>query len=588
MAVLDLRLFGVPRLFLDGEEVVISRPRVFECLARIIVAGPDGITRSELCRKLWPDFDLSDSRAQLRGTLMKLRAELEKVSIAGQFELSGETVRVVGAISCDLTDFTKNPLSDESHIRTAVQRDNWQVESDQVAESLSTVFESTRKFTDAIGHVDLLKRAVESHPTSTRLVTILVSRLERLNRIDEANQAIIAFEDAWVDRFGSADLPRISINQNLAETIPVTTPRRKLKTLALLLSPIVVVAFLSILAPTKNPVDSLPPRKSDIRIASSHVNEISGQKVVSIEFTTGPSRVASVSRFSDGGVNICTSKDHSEIQNILEPNGRVFIGPQFPAILKDRSEEMSLVSETPYSATWNDGHSVVRMTGTKELAYFNPVQLLQDREILAVRTRDDPFRSRVGTLITNGVRVDLIRPSCIKPQIVYPTFWGAKHIFLSYSMGSSEGWKYHSMEYDLESRSTRSLPYAKVAYESSGGTLVVLPEETSIRNGDYDTHWDGRVFLVRKGRDPEEITIHGAKRFEFVGCFGDSLLIQTSHTNASRIIHVLPIEYSKHSPSIPRQVADIFISPDNRALIYRQYDKEKESNKYILLNQLSH
>jgi len=109
---LDLRLFGVPRLLLDGEEVVISRPRVFECLARIVLAGPDGITRSELCRKIWPEFDPSDARAQLRGTFMKLRAELEKVSIASQFDLGGEIVRATGAVSCDLMSFARNPSSD--------------------------------------------------------------------------------------------------------------------------------------------------------------------------------------------------------------------------------------------------------------------------------------------------------------------------------------------------------------------------------------------------------------------------------------------------------------------------------------------
>lgn len=589
---LDLRLFGVPRLFLDGEEIVISRPRVFECLARIILEGPDGITRSELCRKIWPEFDQSDARAQLRGTLMKLRAELEKAAIAHQFELGGESVRAIGSVSCDLISFTAEPLGDWADIRTAVQpvaksweEENWREESDRVAEALATSLDRM-KAKDACLAVDLLRKAVHSHPTSTRLVNLLVRKLENLGRVDEANQVIIAFEDAWVDRFGNVDLPRITINPDIASQTLPTKSNRHFRSVGIALAGFVWIASIVGVPLGMQLLHHQSTRSSDLKIVSRQAKTLNGHTLEVIELATGDSRIEGLTRLSDGSVVIRSSKDHSERQDVINPNGAVTPGPMFPAILKDRVGGSSLVSDNSYLAHWNQEQQTIRLQGTSELPFFDPVCFLGDRRVLGVRVSDDPFRSHSATLIADVNGVDTLRPTNSITQTMVPTYVDQDHIFLTYSGGRSEGWKYHGAEYAIGSKAFKSLPYPHVAYESSKGTLVVLPEVTSVKNGDYDTHWDGRVLIVRSGHLPEEVSVQGVNQFESASCFEDSLILQTSHTSGFRNVQVIPIEGAKASFTMPSRVADVFVSAGGKALIYREFDSHQESSRYVLMGDM--
>ena len=81
MSRIELKLFGKPRLLVDGMEVNSGRPTVFEILAKVIMSGEAGIRRGELAAIMWPDLNQSKARANLRVSLANLRSVLDGLGI---------------------------------------------------------------------------------------------------------------------------------------------------------------------------------------------------------------------------------------------------------------------------------------------------------------------------------------------------------------------------------------------------------------------------------------------------------------------------------------------------------------------------
>jgi DNA-binding SARP family transcriptional activator len=73
---LVLRLFGPPRIELDGEPVILRRRKALALLAYLAVTG-QGHRRDSLVNLLWPDYDHTRGRAALRRTLFALNQALE-------------------------------------------------------------------------------------------------------------------------------------------------------------------------------------------------------------------------------------------------------------------------------------------------------------------------------------------------------------------------------------------------------------------------------------------------------------------------------------------------------------------------------
>lgn len=592
MANLELRLFGIPKLFVDAEEVVISRPRVFECLARIIVAGPEGITRSELCQKMWPEFDTSDSRAQLRGTLLKLRAELGKLGVADQFDLTGESLLVLEEVKCDFVNFTRSRFCDLANIRRAVQplakpwdEENWLKESELVADALTTAFQAIKPKDWSVA-LDLLRKAVHSHPTSTCLSELLIRRLEALNRIDEANQVIIEFEDAWVDRFGCADLPKLSLRSPSADGTPKGTPLKAGQVKVLDFLGIGVVLVLAALFGGIN-LRSVPSktRSSALKILSHKQATKFGKTFTMIQFASGDSRVNGVSRFADGAVSIQTMQERLAQEDIIEVDGRISPGLVAPVTLVDRLGNLTAIRESLRSVVFYDGLKSLRFSGSAEFSIIEGMNLLGRGKVLVRRVSDDAFHSHHETFIANtsGIQRE-IQPAGVRPQIVYLTFRDENDLFVSFSAGRTEGWHYHAGAYNLNTDTFTTLPFAKVAYRSSMGTLVVLPQVTDIKGGDYNTHWDGTVLLVRPNKKPVAVSISGVNQFESISCFADSLILVTDHTSASQRIQVVPIDGGAPIVNLPHQVADLLVSEDGKALVWRTYNPKRDSGQYELVD----
>jgi len=213
------------------------------------------------------------------------------------------------------------------------------------------------------------------------------------------------------------------------------------------------------------------------------------------------------------------------------------------------------------------------------------MKLLIKGRVFVRRVSDDPFYSHHETFIADTIgNQEPVQPTGPQPQVVYPTFVFQNELFLKYSAGRKEGWHYHAGVYNLTTDKFETLPYANVVYKSLRGTLVVLPQVTDIKNGDYNTHWDGTVQLVRPDQKPVSVSISGVNQFESISCFADSLILVTSHTSASFRLQVVPIDGGAPIFDLPHEVADQTVSPDCKALLWRTYDPKRDSNSYILID----
>jgi ABC-type transport system substrate-binding protein/DNA-binding SARP family transcriptional activator len=88
MSRLALYFLGPPRVELDGEEIQLGRRKVTALLAYLAVTG-ERHSRDSLTTLLWPEYDQSRARADLRRTLSQLNHKLGKRWLAVDRETAG-------------------------------------------------------------------------------------------------------------------------------------------------------------------------------------------------------------------------------------------------------------------------------------------------------------------------------------------------------------------------------------------------------------------------------------------------------------------------------------------------------------------
>ena len=88
MSRLALYLLGPPRVELDGEELHIGRRKAVALLAYLAVTGRPH-SRDSLATLLWPEYDQSSARADLRRTLSLLNRTLGEEWLTVDRETAG-------------------------------------------------------------------------------------------------------------------------------------------------------------------------------------------------------------------------------------------------------------------------------------------------------------------------------------------------------------------------------------------------------------------------------------------------------------------------------------------------------------------
>jgi predicted ATPase len=78
----EIRLFGAPRVLIEGRHVSLGAPpRTLQLLAYLAIADGKCIPRETIAEALWPEMDSASSRASLRRHLHHLREALSRLAI---------------------------------------------------------------------------------------------------------------------------------------------------------------------------------------------------------------------------------------------------------------------------------------------------------------------------------------------------------------------------------------------------------------------------------------------------------------------------------------------------------------------------
>ena len=99
-----LQIIGIPCLYVDGQETRIEPKIAFQVLAKIILSGESGITRSEIAKALWGHLETSNARQQLRLAIHNIRQELLRLNLPECLNLDGEHLRCEKNVAVDLLE----------------------------------------------------------------------------------------------------------------------------------------------------------------------------------------------------------------------------------------------------------------------------------------------------------------------------------------------------------------------------------------------------------------------------------------------------------------------------------------------------
>ena len=112
MSRLTLKLLGPPRVELDGEPVQIGRRKALALLAYLAVTGRPH-SRDSLAALLWPDYDQSGARAELRRTLSVLRKTVGDRWLAVDVDTAG--LDLDADVRVDVARFQESLATCERH-----------------------------------------------------------------------------------------------------------------------------------------------------------------------------------------------------------------------------------------------------------------------------------------------------------------------------------------------------------------------------------------------------------------------------------------------------------------------------------------
>ena len=501
MSRIELKLFGKPRLLVDGMEVNPGRPTVFEILAKVITSGDAGIRRGELAAIMWPDLDQSKARANLRVSLANLRSVLDGLGITDQFCINDDVLRTQGGIDVDINTFLANSacLADLRHAVLAVAKgwepERWQAEADAVASRLANGFQALADQLSDDERCSLLNAAVRSHPTSTQLATQLVDAYKQRQMLDEANQAVIDFENAWVDRFGTADLPNISLTIVPKPAASVRKVEGQGIAMAIAAIPLlgIVAAIIAISIQNSRREEPAPNQPLlQLQLIKSYSKSING-----IEFGLRKFRVAN------------TRADEIQFESLSDTDIRAGHPMMNPVLISQGDDVQPTTTDIARKSFGVSIHSGDFRTGFDARgavnAQFRPIpgfpfisapNILSDGTLLVDRVCNHPYADHRRLSHYYDGTEHVVGPEGELPQIVVFTFIIDETVYGKYSYGRKEGWRYHTFSYDIRSRIFTKLNIPPVVGALDSQVLVCQPEITTILNGDYDTHPNGDVVLV--------------------------------------------------------------------------------------------
>ena len=112
MSLLQIHLFGAPRLEQDGERIVVHRRKAMALLAYVAVTDQPH-SRDALATLLWPEYDQSSARTNLRRDLSRLKSLVgEEVLLIDRAQVS---VNPAADLWLDVAEFRRRVTSTQQH-----------------------------------------------------------------------------------------------------------------------------------------------------------------------------------------------------------------------------------------------------------------------------------------------------------------------------------------------------------------------------------------------------------------------------------------------------------------------------------------
>lgn len=588
----NLRLLGDPQLFVDGEAIDLRPRAIFELAAVIISCGDVGISRVAITRRLWAHLEYANGRQQLRVALHKLRESC----VGDFFDLSGDTLRIVVEASVDLHEIAEGLQPNLDEIQTAIgpvakgwNNEHWQEESDAFGEVIADAFSGISLSTvDQSRFADLLVTATSVHPTTVRLHAMLVAVLEHQSRLAERTEAVIAFEDNWIERFGSADLP--DLLDLSREFLPCFSPNTVKNSLLARFS----VASLAAIIACVSVVGAFASRSSsnitspDVSTETTEVVSFAGQdfRVKQLHLTNArTTEIVAFKTLRDGSVAFLTDDQSTKSWIGLPPN-QIRSKPLPRSELFDRTTNEEVFT-SPFPGEFIQIVSRTSNSSIRGLPMFPrvfPTILLANGKLVFARMCDHPAGCHTRLFLwQEGTERELKASS--KAQITVPTAIYGDTIYAKYSLGPKDSWHYHAFRYDLPSGAITALSSSPVIGQLRDRVLITRPESTKLDHGDYQTQPEGRVVVRSKARNLD-LAVEGQTKFPAAYTIGDLVLLVIAETNPySKVAFVdSKSRLIKPFPSLADRVSKIFPDAYGRAaILFRNYKSARPSNDYTLI-----
>lgn len=596
MKPIALHLLGNPRLLVAGNDVEIRPRAAFEVLAALILAGEHGITREAVVGRFWSHMEPKEARASLRIALHKLRLELSRIAIADQFDLSGETLRFTGRavvdLHADLDSISQEELTAMlKPLANGWDTEHWLTERDGFGEALAKAF--ARR--DMSGQMPELSRAIRAYPTTTRLYVILAAHLQSQGRDAELNELVITFEDRWVDRFGTGDIPDVKrlLMERTAPPEPSSTRRARTWQVTVAAA-FLLAAYLAISAWFGTKAEAAPagdtPRLS---IVKSWQTEFRGQtfRVDQLHLHDDSNgRVQLKSRLRSGEFALLLQNRADAWDVILDPDQSTVVESS-DKFMVDRDGQFTVRytgSGQSASLVGPGGEHILKGTPTTPKVW--PTKFLADGSLLFARKGEDPLGYPLRFYVLREGRETEITLPGVDAQTTAITWMTDQGLYAKYSLGSADGWRYHPFVYDLINGTTTPLPHGPVVGTFSNGDLITRPLETTVtktKDGiDHDTHDDGTVVVESPSGQTRKIDLEGKTTFPWVFTLGDLLILERVHTSAFDDLWFLDsnLEPCDPFPFLNLRVASIKGSDDGKCVLARAFNPKEESMDYYLIS----
>lgn len=510
-------LLGRPSVHVREKHVPPPSGIAFEVMARIAISGEAGVSRSTLVELFWERLEPANGRSQLRQALVDIRKFLTDHDVQVAFELSENTLRAGPQVLVDLLD--SDLTADVGHWLKPVC-DGWPYERwiechDRAAGIIAESFGASAR----PPNLDQLRCAFRLHPTAAALGERLVAKLKSKGYHAEAEETIIAFETAWVDRFGTGTRP--DIDKDLPEPEAAKGPRRKWGVPIAVTLGLAIVGALAATFRERPQLDLAEIEPLGRRTIRDGTTTIMAERY-HVPTTESPRFLA----FAGG--ESAVELPLRGLVAFLNARAGIDAGRTAPGDLRDEGHGVTVsykeIKGLPYVLRQNGKETVLRPTRDRPNFYHH--LLVEDGSVLFARVCDHPGHCHQTLLhFADGREHRVVAgPSQIAVFTARDGLW----MYGSSTLGREGGWRYRTFRYHLGRRVLEWLDHAPVCLVARDGSLWLLPDVTTVHDGDYWTRWSGVVVQRLPDGTERPLVIEGQRVFHHVGVLGHVLLIGRS------------------------------------------------------------